>query len=416
MYKRAKMKLSWLLLAFCFHLSAGYLSSNSTEVSSESLDSTTTVTLTKTRLTSIVVTRTNSTTITTPSTVTPSTSSITPSITNTWTGKDSTDIASVLSCYAEKSNYVTRYDSWFSANQRIFESTYTALTSIWVGNTSRHASTLCDGWPRAPGSGLAYVPQTESILFTSAPSYPGPTPTCQYNYHGCDLLVSSYNEEEKTRSPTKEAQRAPNCVLDTSDCLIPAGRLSCRLDAGHVRLLYWDESKDPSALCTTDTHTTDTHHITSPPPTPVEPVTTVFEGFTLTSPTVYLSFESLYANLCLGQYTKTIIGVPPNSLSSIHFSNSPRMTTLPVTITDFNYPVPASAYTGMVDCWPSDWHGLRKDSCATIYDEDYLPHLVLPTDIALFTGLDPRLANCTKLTWRKYVFDPPQSMKRADHL
>ncbi|KAF2136518.1 uncharacterized protein K452DRAFT_322397 [Aplosporella prunicola CBS 121167] len=286
-------------------------------------------------------------------------------------------------------------------------------TSIWLGNSSRPVSTLCDGWPRAPGSGLSYVSSMVTRKVYNPPSYTGPTPTCRYNYHGCELMVLSYLEEySRVESiSTATRPRSPACVMDMSQCLMPVGDFGCRLDAGHVRLLYWAQSKDPSALCVNNTHP-----VTSPPPT-TEPVTAVYDGHTLTSPTVYLSFDHLEGNLCFSEYSNTIIGVPSNSISSIRFASKAYLSrTLSMNWADLEYPVPASAYTGMMDCWTSAWDGKHKDNCATSYDEDYLPHLALPTDGALYKGLDPAFANCSSVSWRKYVLDPPQSMKRADHL
>lgn len=61
----------------------------------------------------------------------------------------------------------------------------------------------------------------------------------------------------------------------------------CTLYGGTVQLLYWPVSTSTAANGTVANATAT--------PTATEPATLVYEGYTLTSPSVYISFATVYA-------------------------------------------------------------------------------------------------------------------------
>ncbi|KAK5695401.1 hypothetical protein LTR97_008907 [Elasticomyces elasticus] len=135
---------------------------------------------------------------------------------------------------------------------------------------------------------------------------------------------------------------------------------------------------------------------------------------TLTSPSVYISFETAYAiNDCgqtLGQaYPGALLPLDPDSLFSIQGQHDYFVATTDGHLStfyqsaQFNFNdvtglVPASVYTAQPSCFAAP-HG-----CYTIYP-DYSPVLVLPPEIR---GLDPAWRNCA-LDWHG-AWDPPVAL------
>ncbi|GME59435.1 Transcription factor c6 [Neofusicoccum parvum] len=336
----------------------------------------------------------------------------------TWTGADGSYVSSVLSCQSLKDAWKTASSSWLTASHSSYSySTYTLYDTQWLGNYSGPLSTLCDGVPRATGSAPLITTPSSSIVQTDAPPFPTPEPSCTYNYRGCELLISSYRDAYTSASAaqqtdTLQALTPPSCWNDPSQCITPAGEDGCRLDAGDVKLIYWATSKPASALCTSPNALLPTPS-TSPTPT------TITSGpYTFVSPTIYLSFATLYGLPCYTTWPSALIPLPTSTLlSSIAFAGpttTPIYTTRPLHWPDLASPVPASAYSAQMSCQPN-WGGVRADGCSTIYD-DYLPWLALPTDPALFVALDARFGNCSRVFWRKYVFDPPLALTGAQDL
>ncbi|KAK5746813.1 hypothetical protein LTR17_000443 [Elasticomyces elasticus] len=135
---------------------------------------------------------------------------------------------------------------------------------------------------------------------------------------------------------------------------------------------------------------------------------------TLTSPSVYISFETAFAtNDCgqtLGQaYPGALLPLDPDSLFSIQGQHDYFVATTDGHLSTFyqsahfNFDdvtglVPASVYTAQPSCFAAP-HG-----CYTIYP-DYSPVLVLPPEIR---GLDPAWRNCA-LDWHG-AWDPPVAL------
>ncbi|KAK7542166.1 uncharacterized protein J3D65DRAFT_664584 [Phyllosticta citribraziliensis] len=317
----------------------------------------------------------------------------------TWAGSDSLAVSEVLSCQSASALWASRYNSWDLSSEKGDPTGYSTNTDyIWetVGNYTGVVSTLCDGVPRASGAASTVSP---SLYSWAQYSYSEPTPTCTYDYTGCSRLVQSFRDASATQFP--------DCGFGGDTCVgIIEGETNCRLDAADVKLMYWPQSKADSEVCT-PASTTATPTITSV-------VTATSGNYTFTSPTIYLSFASLTALPCAGTgWENVILGVPAESVSSVEYDmTTPYRHTKSIDWINFDHPVPASVYRKQTSCDYSE----RVDDCTTVFDDDYNPQLALPTNPILYTDLYSGFANCSILSWRVAVQDPPAPFKTADGL
>ncbi|EKG19218.1 hypothetical protein MPH_03588 [Macrophomina phaseolina MS6] len=333
-----------------------------------------------------------------------------PSSTFTWTGTDSSLVRDVASCESEKRAWYSRSSDWYWSSHTSYSyESFTSYSTIWLGNYTGPVSTFCDNVPRASGPAPTTEVPSQVYVNSVPPDYPEPSPTCTFDYHGCELVVSSYRSWYATTHPaTVNPPLPPLCEWGPNECIIPYGEKGCRLDAGEVKLIYWPQSKDPALLCASSEPSV------TAGPTPTTPRTVVSGGYTFTSPSVYLSFADLRGLPCYKTWSNAIVPVESHAISSLVFGETqPIERTTSMNWNDMNSPVPLSAYKAQQSCW-DNWLGVRGtaaggDGCNTVYD-DYLPWLALPTNPAYFTAIDPLFANCTDLFWRKYVFDPPYAL------
>ncbi|KAL1635462.1 hypothetical protein SLS58_010219 [Diplodia intermedia] len=348
------------------------------------------------------------------------------------TGSDFAAVSSVVECQSEHVAYSSRLSAFQSSAcaaglcSTTVSSSASAFTTKFQPDYTGALTTLCDGWPRATGEASPTRTSTWFLTETLYPRYTAEAaPRCTYDSRGCGLVVSA-----QSRGLYRTAGN-PDCLWG-GDCIVPReAELQCRVAAGEVKVFFWPISKDDGWLCTRTTLVAG-----APMTTTVEKekgvVTATYQGMTFTSPSIYLSFSSLSAYPCvLGSTRDVWMSAPPESFSSLRYkiSGDPAWTltttpatvpggsfydtarvTLPMSWGDMNSPVPAEAYRGMRDC--QFW---REDNCSTIYD-DYKPDLALPTQPSLFTHLDPRFANCSKVLWWGSVLDPPIPLTTADAL
>ncbi|KAK5126173.1 hypothetical protein LTR08_005012 [Meristemomyces frigidus] len=143
-----------------------------------------------------------------------------------------------------------------------------------------------------------------------------------------------------------------------------------------------------------------------------------YQNTTLTSPTVYISFETAFAqdecSSAVGKnHTGAILALQPDQVSSIHGSLGPQFITgssvhfhgswVPA---PFNYtnlaltPVPLSVYLDQPSCYDA--------FCSTIYT-DYRPVLSVPQQVR---SLDPAWGPCD-LFWGG-INDPPKALQPTD--
>ncbi|KAI7465172.1 hypothetical protein KC351_g15090 [Hortaea werneckii] len=156
---------------------------------------------------------------------------------------------------------------------------------------------------------------------------------------------------------------------------------------------------------------------------PTKPETAMYENITLTSPSVYISFHTAYANNECGsqvgkRYPGAILPLNPDELSSVYGLYGTLYSTLsdplfPVPVTsaylkaasfnlaDLNWPVPVSAYQNQPK------FKLGGEIFSVVFD-DYRPVLAVPPQIR---EMDPAWKTC-ELDWEG-LYDPPKALQPA---
>lgn len=134
-------------------------------------------------------------------------------------------------------------------------------------------------------------------------------------------------------------------------------------------------------------------------------------GTTVTSPTLIVSFGSIYAydncNNAVGStLSDYLLLQQPSQISSqcglYHNGYGPGTQ---VNFADFEQPYPASAYMCMPECGGEG--GGQVDHCSTMYD--YLrPNIAFPTDLG---KLIPQWASCSASNYFDSVYDPPIALQ-----
>lgn len=180
----------------------------------------------------------------------------------------------------------------------------------------------------------------------------------------------------------------------------------CEVQGGTVDLLYWQD------LATTTLKTQSEWRASGS-----RSITAIYKNITLTSPTVYIEFQTAYAiNACgttVGKpHPGAILALDPKSLKSVLGNYDRYEVTLSGSSTSTGYMwsyfnfrdlsgfVPPSAYAAQPSC--------IVDGCYTIYNDEYRPVLVVPSEIR---ALDPAWKTCG-LDWQG-LWDPPKTLKPA---
>lgn len=192
---------------------------------------------------------------------------------------------------------------------------------------------------------------------------------------------------------------APGCTLDCGRCAVTGGT---------IQLLYFPPGLTPHAA--------------------TEPVVATTLGTVLTSPTYYISFESLYASdACKGvgsTLTSMILPIPTSEpLSTLFATTMPcdahrennawlgliDIGTASLNVTDLMHDsVPYSIYTSQPYCASQiAASGCNPDSCPTTLP--YRPLIVLSSQ--LLNTLNPAWATCS-LDLRG-LYDPPRALQPA---
>lgn len=142
-----------------------------------------------------------------------------------------------------------------------------------------------------------------------------------------------------------------------------------------------------------------------------EVVTAIFDGLTITSPTVVLSYGAIYAtddcgNTLGGVYPGRLLTLHPNSVSSLYLEGGPPWHGSPFRFNfgDLNIPHPLSVQ--LKQCWP-----IPVETCILEDDAPYNPVLADPPEII---GLDPAWKNCGKPLFG--TNDPPRILTPAQAL
>ena len=307
-----------------------------------------------------------------------------------------------FACQSAKDSYFSRISSLNSAittftnlsislSTSVFEQGVGSSSSVLVGNTTVYS--LCDRVPRIRATRTVVFASTKTKVYTYTstlyPPLPFASPSCSINPSDCAILQSSFKGG------------IPHCTAATVN---PATVCPlCHFEVNKARLFYWPVPAEPGYLCGNGSTLT-------PTPTGNGSNTAVVNGTTFTSPTVYISFDTLVAtNFCrtVGRaITNGLLALAtPGHLSSMITAADSRFTTR-----QFNYAdlppneVPWSAYSAFPGC----------QNCSTIYD-DYNPILAIPSDVHSFDSL---WSTCTYDPVYGYggFYDPPVALTQASAL
>jgi hypothetical protein len=249
---------------------------------------------------------------------------------------------------------------------------------------------------------------------------PSPVPTCELNTQDCipiwqtySSLRSVYQESVTTEIPgdTNSPIRPTQCPTTKRNYTEQDPCTNCHYLPDTATLFYWPVTTTGGDLC----H----QNGTTVPATPTGngPNTAVVNGHTFISPSIYVSFTSIYARSnqrahpggsCGGDYEDVIISVNPEAVTSYrnHINAKyPRIgTAYPFNFAEFqphvvgNYSLPLipwDQYRGGSQC-------VRGGNGCSMIRNDYLPWMEIPD---VMTQIDPRWTECHR-SW--YI--PPVSL------
>ncbi|KAJ6043138.1 uncharacterized protein N7446_001334 [Penicillium canescens] len=258
--------------------------------------------------------------------------------------------------------------------------------------------------------------ETSTTLVYRSPS---PTPGCKLNTQDCipiwqtyTSLSKAYQSSVTTEVPgdTNSPIRPESCPSTTRDYTDPDACNNCHYLPDTATLFYWPVTTS-GGLCLQNGSTI--------PATPTGdgPNTAVVDGNTFVSPSVYVSFTSIYARSnqrahpggpCGDDHENVIISVNPEAITSYrnHINAKyPKIgTAYPFNLAEYqqhqvgNYTmslIPWEQYLGGSQCVSGG------GGCSMIRD-DYLPWLEMPD---VMTQVDPRWTSCHR-SW--YI--PPVSL------
>lgn len=305
-------------------------------------------------------------------------------------------------CYAKCTDMATACVSkWFQWTSRNSYLTFTqsptsfSTTTITSQSYSYSTSVVHEGEARV------------TFEYASPVGKPILTTTSVKTFYSMDRIVTRWTEPPPTCTPSAwlKCTKGPDCR-------------ACTVQGGTVEVLFWPPA---SKIATNEAEAVPSQGFSDgsihPRDNMSQPlVTAMFGTHTLTSPSVYISFQTAYAlNDCGQTVGKAMPGallpMDPQSLFTMRAgldyfevsSGSIRTTfyqSAPFDYNDFNGPVPPSAYTHQPSCLAS--------GCYTIYP-DYHPQLALPPQVR---SMDSAWASCA-LDWRG-AWDPPIALSQAD--
>lgn len=304
-------------------------------------------------------------------------------------------------CYAKCTAMATACGSkWFQWTSRNSYLTFTksptsfSTTTITSQNYAYSTSVVQEGEARI------------TFEYASPIGKPIATITSVHTLYSMDQIVTRWTEPPPTCTPSAWLQctKGPDCR-------------ACTVQGGTVEVLFWPPA---SKNATSDQHGSMTGKFSNGSiairDSIKPPVTAMFGTHTLTSPSVYISFQTAYAlNDCGQTVGKAMPGalLPMDAeslftmragLDYFEVTSGSIQTTFyesaSFNYNDFDGPVPPSAYTHQPSCLAS--------GCYTIYP-DYHPQLALPPQVR---SMDPAWESCA-LDWRG-AWDPPIALTGAD--
>ncbi|KAF4556751.1 Hypothetical protein D9617_1g086320 [Elsinoe fawcettii] len=293
-------------------------------------------------------------------------------------------------------------------------------TSTVTGN---YTTTLCDKVPRTVYTGDS----TWSEYSTLTPAGPGlaplvsfPPPPCTIDQESmssiCPLLKTmwvAYTDHLSTELVKGTAIDSPNGGFAyPHECDSPFMTTRwCRMDVESAQLLYWPVSATGGDMCQKGQRT----EFPGTPTALSAPNTAIYEGATLTSPTVYVSYHSISYisvdndDIVTEWHSSLLLPFKSDEVSSV-CGLVGELGTFKFDYADLDGPVPWTAYSCMPVC-----HGLETTQCLPMdtIKTPYAPFLAWPTtfldilhsintinpDDCVFNGID-----------NPGIFDPPSAL------
>lgn len=298
---------------------------------------------------------------------------ITGNFTSTW-GDIFTSIVSEYPSTSTADTSFTFYE-WGGAT--------TVITPVYVFGTPTPVSTIVStasyyGAHTVPSSADYYWSSTTDVVSTYGTTY-----TTAY----LDLFEIPLTHFYPTPTPACSITEVYSATCDDY----------CNIYGGTVEVYYW-----PGVTPGPDGNFPNTTK-------PSTPSTTEVDGVTMTSPSVYVSFQSLYAaDSCRrvgSEYTGSILAFDPASISTVYGGPGFLSADVPDGASVFNFgdlgpTVDAAAYERQVNC-------VVDTGCKTIYP-DYKPTISVPSEVR---ALDPAWASCYP-DFRGF-YDPPKALGAA---
>ncbi|KAE8154104.1 hypothetical protein BDV25DRAFT_126782 [Aspergillus avenaceus] len=280
----------------------------------------------------------------------------------------------------------------------------------WSDAHTGPVTTLCDGHARAlgpreiatryrPGTGPCSTFSTPYTTTKTLYREPSASPTCTLDLEGCKPIWETYSSrsseyEASITSPipgdTNSPLRPLNCPY-TTDYPEADPCANCHFLPGTATMFYWPVTTANGDLCAQNGSTI--------PATPTGdgPNTAILDDRTLVSPSVYISFTSIYAwsnrrrgHQCGASHYNEMISVHPTSLTSRRGHRNARYPIygdpFPFNFAEFT-PQTVGNYTQSLVPWPQYRGGSQcpvYDPSCTMVRDDYLPFINMPdavTDI-----------------------------------
>lgn len=374
-----------------------------------------------------------------------------PATTSTWlssatfnrTDTSTVPIRSKISAYT--TTYITVITATVTAGRSFVVSseTYLDTQSLVYTETvySTSPSTVTSTW----SSRTVYYSANTKSLTTPACALPSPYPACQSEWDaflqntgasspgctqasigseqcksviaargGAGMLAGETALDFTTSNASStwwpaESSFAPGCTL---------GCQTCAITGSTVKVFYW-----PSSTATAWQNGTRTATVTQGTSRDSKVVITVIDNVTLTSPTVYVSYDVLYAsNSCSGlgsTYRNTIVPLSKSAdLSSLVYvpyqgENNFVYTTNAFHYDDLKEPIPDSVYQQLPSCareyqsFSIYYFGGSNTTAFTCERHGaYSPIIAIPTEVR---NLDPAWKDCT--AWYGGLYDPPSALQ-----
>ncbi len=240
----------------------------------------------------------------------------------------------------------------------------TVLSTVGVGGPTTTTVDVYTSFSTA-SSGFGRWQSNHVTPTTITPVYALGSPTSQVTVTTISTAETPYTISQLT-GPTPDCKFESVSVKTSTDC----GR--CTLTGGTVDLYFWPPE-------------TETRTGSSPSATR----STVLNGTTLYSPTVYISIRTIYASdTCLqvgARHTGTLVAMPPDQVSTqIDIGlKQPAYRYGQLNYTDLLNPPPAWQYEMQPSCYVF--------GCPTIYNTRWFPTLQVPPQVRT---IDPAWAGC----------------------